>query len=297
MTPHDRVEIPRRKAVTICIAAGCRDHGKPKIVLCADTKGSSALGTTNVMQKVLPLTTRWMLGVAGDDDEINAFFRVARLGFLEALDQEPPIEIDDYNAEILFRRALATRSKDKKDSLVQMQVAMSYDELLNGGGAKLPPGHFDDLIKKTRAIRFRGSFLVAGVSYGAPFIVVSDENGDTSVHADFVAMGSGTYLAQSMMLLREHSHIHDLGRTLYTVYEAKRHAERESGVGTETRMYVLDEAGLWPVSEEGYIWLEGAYEERRVKELALIDTDPPEGVLEDFIINSGLGPSSSPSGE
>ena len=282
--------------MTICIAAGCRDQGKPKIVLCADTKGSSALGTTNVMQKVLPLTKHWMLGVAGDDDEINAMYRVARFGFLNVLTQDPPIEIDDYNAELLFRAALAKRSKDKKDEMLQTQVAMSYDQLLNGGGAKLPQRHYDELIAKTRAIRFRGHFLVAGVSYGAPFILVSDDEGRTSVHADFVAMGSGSYLAQSMLLLREHASHHDLGRTLYAVYEAKRHSERESGVGAETRMYVLDEAGLWPVSQEGEIWLEKSYEERRLKELALIDTHPPEGVLEDFFINPGLGPSSPPIG-
>ncbi len=193
-------------------------------MLCADTKGSSFLGSTNAMQKVLPLTNQWVLGVAGDDDEINAMFRVTRLAFLAALDKG--MTIDDYAAEQLLLAALAQRSKDKKNQFVQLEAAMSYDQLLNGGGAKLPPGHYDDIIAKTRAIRFRGSFVVAGVSYGAPFMVASDSEGSTSVHADFVTLGSGYYLAQSMLLLRDHSEIQDLGHTLYTVYEAKRHSRK-----------------------------------------------------------------------
>ena len=249
------------------------------------------------MQKILPITQTWMLGVAGDEDEINAMFRVTRFGFLNALDKIKGLVIDDYNAELLFKAALARRHKDKMDEVVQMGAAMSHDELLNGGGAKLPPRHYDDIVTKTRAIRFRGRFMIAGVSYGAPFIVVSDQDGATSVHADFVAIGSGSYLARSMLLLRDHQSTDDLGKTLYSVYEAKRHAERESGVGSETRMYVLDEYGLKPVSESGGSWLEAEYEQRRLKELTFIDCEPPPYILEDFSIVPGPGPSSTPLGE
>jgi hypothetical protein len=62
-------------------------------------------------------------------------------------------------------------------------------------------------------------------------IIHADEDGKVVVVEDFAVIGDGGYLAQSVLLHREHTDRKSLEQTIYTVYEAKRYAEGSRTVG------------------------------------------------------------------
>lgn len=285
MLPRKTPQVPGRKNVTICIAAACNTNFGPTIIFCADSMVSSPFGTANTKLKVLPLTEGWVMGVSGRDDEINAMFRLMREAFLTAKLQGA--EIDDRNANSLVRAALAIRSADKKNEMAHAQLGMSFQDVLDIGNKKLPPDQYDNFIAEARAIKFDGEFIVAGIADGAPLMIATTVDGTTAILDHYIAVGSGAYLAQATMLMREHWDIHPFGQSLYTVFEAKRAAERESGVGKETWIYVLDKTGLRPLSDSGWNWLKEQYKKVGPQPLPPEMDAPDDALDEHFIVPRG----------
>jgi hypothetical protein len=80
---------------------------------------------------------------------------------------------------------------------------------------------------------------------GFSILLETDARGVVKIREHYCVIGEGAYLAQAALMYRDHTEYHPLARTLYCVFEAKKHAQRVSTVGPETDFEILT-PGIFP---------------------------------------------------
>jgi 20S proteasome alpha/beta subunit len=222
-----------RRDMTVCIAAICKDGDNDKIVLCSDTKKSSALGSAETGKKDLPIAHRWRLLTAGNEPEIIALHRLYKQRF---------DDINNLTAEKLddsIGLPLRQRKKDLSDEYIFSRYNMSYADFIAVGKDKFPDDEFRNAVRNVAALNLRASLIVAGFVDQSPEVYYTDMHGIGRATNDFAVIGEGEYIAQSVLLRREQNSDFSLHETLYNVYEAKRYSESIGSVGKYTTLAIL----------------------------------------------------------
>ena len=110
----------------------------------------------------------------------------------------------------------------------------TLEQFQKHGSQQLPPTTYANLDTRLGLYNLDASLLVAGfASDDFPAILSVDNPGVAREHSKigFWCIGSGTPLAQASMFGREYSWGFSLEKAVYSVFEAKRNAERATGVG------------------------------------------------------------------
>ncbi|MCV0385659.1 MAG: hypothetical protein K5821_04410 [Nitrobacter sp.] len=244
----------RLSPVTVCIATIC-DSGK-KIIVCSDTLISGPLGSAETMLKTR-MVSGWTCQTAGDQADILSFLGILSPAMRRAKAQGG---ITESNIGILVRDSLAAAKKQKVDEVIKGQYAISYDDLLKIGKDRLPPEIFRDAMLEVRDTRLNAECIISGFADGFPMLLQTNSSGQVFVREDFAVVGEGAYLAQTILLHRAHSDVLPLARSLYTVYEAKKHAEGARSVGGYTSIGLLQsDSERELISFEGMMMLKEQY--------------------------------------
>jgi hypothetical protein len=134
-------------------------------------------------------------------------------------------------------------------------LGIPYSEFLDTGKSKLPEDVFRELVSDIKAISLGCMILVVDFSDDEPSIYRIHESGTVEMCSNFAAVGTGIYIAESMLFLREHRSDVDISDGLFNVYEALWLGRRAPGVGDEFSVRLLSRAGdeflIEYVSEEG----------------------------------------------
>jgi len=223
---------PWERDMTVCIAAACHDGDVSKIVLCSDTKLSSALGSAETGHKDLYLPHGWRILTAGDEPEIIALYQLYYRQFLNS---------DNVTAENIdksMKTPLRQRKTDLSDEFTFSRYNMSYADFVTVGKEKFPDEEFRNAVRSVAALRLRANMILAGF-IGAPEIYYTDNEGVARAANDFAIIGEGEYLAHAALMRREQNSRSTLHETLYNVYEAKRYSEAIGSVGKRTQMSII----------------------------------------------------------
>ncbi len=223
--------------MTVCIAAACRVGKEEKIVLCADRKLSSPLGSTDTGSKMLWLSSAWRLLTAGEEPEIQALWNLYQIRFKER---------NNLRAETIdesVKWPLRQRKKQLSDDYTYSHFNMPYDEFIASGKAKLPEEDFRNAVRSIGHITLKAHLIIAGFIGGSSEIYCTDSEGCAWPVKDVAVVGEGQYLAQSTLLRREQHGRSSLNETLYNVYEAKKYSEAVGSVGRSTFLAVLSSDG------------------------------------------------------
>jgi 20S proteasome alpha/beta subunit len=251
--------------MTVCIAAACRDggfKGEPKIVLCADRKSSTMLGSAETADKVQYLCHGCRCLTAGTESDIIALVRLYKKIFDDEGNRSAT-NIDSSIKEPLFRRR-----HDLATEYIRNRFLMSVDEFMKHGKERLPTELFYDATQKLSAIDLNADLIVAGFIDGAPEIYSTDSFGVARASNHFAVVGEGAYLASASLLRREQHDYSGLEETLYNVFEAKKLSESIGSVGKQTWISVLHHDGSSNItSREVDKELESWYEEYRPKKV------------------------------
>ena len=219
--------------VTVCIAAPCLEGKGSRIVVCADRKASSALGSAESTLKMRALPSGWHALVSGNESDIEALIRHFRnqFGTLPGFE-----EID-----ACIKQALFARKRELAEEYVQSRFAITYAEFYATGKERLPADVFHNAIQGISTIDLGAELIICGFISGFPEIYHCDRRGKATAASDFSVIGEGEYLAAASLLRREQHHMESLGHTLYNVFEAKRYAQAVGSVGAKTLLAVLED--------------------------------------------------------
>jgi hypothetical protein len=223
---------PWERDMTVCIAAACNDSDVDKIILCSDTKLSSALGSVETGHKDLFLPNGWRILTAGDEPEIIPLYRLYRRRFRDA-NNITAEKIDESMKTPLRQRKLGL-----SDEFTFSRYNMSYADFIAMGKVRLPDEEFRNAIRSIAALHLHANVILAGFVDKSPEIYYTDNDGVARAANDF-AIGEGEYLAHASLLRREQNSRSSLHETLYNIYEAKRYSESIGSVGKRTQISIL----------------------------------------------------------
>ncbi len=205
--------------------------------------------------KIRLLGLGWICLFAGPESEALALYAVLNEKFKK-------IEVDETNIAPLLRTSVQERKIQKADDFVGGRFGMPYNDFIETGKERFPPEIFRDTLQRVSAISIEADAIIAGFVYDDPFICQISSDGRVSVRNNFAAIGEGAFLATSVLLHREHHDHTELTRALYSVYEAKKYAERVPSVGEKTSLGVKMQNQLVAgISDEMKEWLENRYVE------------------------------------
>ncbi len=176
-------------------------------------------------------------------------------------------KIDETNVTAIIRNALRVRKNEKADALIGAKYGLTYADFISVGKDKFPPELYRDALSEISSLSLRAEFVIAGFYGNRPFLCETSNDGDISPRTDFAVRGDGVHLATSVLLYRDQTGARGLETTLYSVYEAKKYAQRVPGVGQETTISILSPDGPWKqVGDKGRAYLEEQYEKFGPKE-------------------------------
>jgi hypothetical protein len=131
----------------------------------------------------------------------------------------------------------------KAEGKVLAARGLTLDDFQKNGKQLIPPETYGRIDAQLSLYDLEADLLIAGFSEDQiPAIMTVANPGVATDHSKigFWCIGSGSTLAKAAMFARDYSWRMSLERAAYTVYEAKRTAERASGVGDkETDVTVL----------------------------------------------------------
>jgi 20S proteasome alpha/beta subunit len=244
MTPRGAwrdIPVPeRRTKMTVCIAASASiGPFERAIVLCSDTRMTSALGTSEYRRKDHWLIKGWFCLMSGEEGDMLALLPLLRRNFRATK------EIDETNVCQLVRDALNERKREKIEELVQGRYGFSYEVFLKDGKTSLPEAEFRITMSDISSLRLRVDCLIGGFVQRTPTILVTDGDCGVGIREDFAAIGEGAHLATAMLLHRQHGEADSLNQALYHVFEAKKLAENVKTVGEMTSIIIVYDDDRW----------------------------------------------------
>jgi hypothetical protein len=194
-------------------------------------------------------------------------------------------DFDENLVTSMVRDALLTRKLEKADETTRGQYGLSYDELRKVGNTQMPPDLFREAMWAVRDCDIRAQFIVYGFTdFGLPLLVETDTSGKVFIREDFAVVGSGGYLAQSVMMHREHHESASVEETFYTVYEAKRYAEGDRSVGPSTTLLRADQdGGRFMITAGGKKWADKLYQRFGPRPTKKANFTAPEGVWSELL--------------
>lgn len=220
--------------MTICIAAVC-DMGHA-IVLASDRE--IGIGFTSAEfhdGKFGPLYRDWSIGISGTVSNATDVFDAARhrLSKMETADAygvQCAVEdgYSDARLHLAERRFLANRGWTLK-------------EFKDCGAAKLPPATYANIDASIAFLDFNTDLIVAGFDDSSANILSVTNPGVCVDHSKigFWAVGSGATAAQVTLFTRNYSWKSTPEEAAYYLLEAKIAAERASGVGPTTDIFLV----------------------------------------------------------
>jgi 20S proteasome alpha/beta subunit len=250
--------------MTICIAAVCQQNDIPRVILCADWKEQSTLGSRESADKFHKLKPGWIALGAGTSRNIALLVREYQKHFRAAG------EITDENIAEMMRVPLRNMKKSLNDEYIQGRYAMSYDEFLDIGRDKFPPEVFKRELEHLADMTLDAHLIIVGFTgdegQKAPNICMTDSNGLIHLEEHYTAIGEGDLLAIPSLNSRECNMDTPMTEAIYYVYEAKVAAEKMPSVGEDVDINIINASGhVLTLTEEGWDRLDKMYKKYHPK--------------------------------
>ena len=205
---------------TICIAVKCQENGKPRFVLCSDTRITmEGFARWDGIQKVYPIGRDWIGMFAGSTAKAKELVD-KYVTFLTS-----NIYMDHALALEELRQPLRQQRRSDIDEYVECQIGMSFLEFINKKDA-FPPIAREDLMAQIRALKPSYELIVAGFIGNAgtatipgnivPRLYSMEPSSGSLLEQDtFAAIGCGWSVALSTLSRRQYSRDLDIHEAIY----------------------------------------------------------------------------------
>lgn len=257
------------ESVTLCIGAECKHENKWAVVNCADTRqekggvfqelvGSEDAGK---IAKIGPADKLFHVLLSGSPTKAIDLMAACRAAVSELIaspgGQDADLEITQYLQSI--RHIAAAKKKLIIDHYLQMNLGVSLQEFLDTGSKRFLPDHYNQLWGEIRNLD-RGADLIFSGFHGSgageieSILVRLDRVGETHWERGYSVIGVGMDIALAFLCQRDYDLENmPLMECLFRVAEAKKSAERNRHVGTQTMILIaIQGAGRFRLSADGW---------------------------------------------
>lgn len=231
--------------MTLCVAANCRDKGRPMTVIAADLTVEGVTSTAEIENKVHWVGDRpYPTLISGSGSRAEEL-----LDHMTRCGNEAKGKVKTRGEFLTICRETMRRHKHSlADEYISAKLGISYDKLLGSLHSSLPAETYRGIMNDVGRMKLGCDVIVVFFEWehGEPMIVRMNDEGELEICSNFAAIGSGVYIAESALFHREHTEDSSLADTLYRVYEAMRLGAHAPGVGEKFHMYVTYSAKKRP---------------------------------------------------
>lgn len=281
--------------MTLCVAAACQDHGKPRIVLATDWRAETSSASGDIQDKLYCISGNIAVLVAG------AVSRAVELRdtykqFLQRREAEQAKKPDNEKEPItaanlidILRTPLVIFKNKLANEYIGLKYGMTYKAFLSAVSKKdIPDGIAEKELAAVGRISFGCCLIILLFLDKEPYLLRIDEDGSLESCEHFAAIGSGQDIANGVLFQREHEYKDSLSRTIYCVYEAMKLGAIAPGVGEYFTLDVLypekekgkEVYGEW-LNKKGQAFMENEFKKRGPKAFSNFPR-LPEKCLEKF---------------
>jgi 20S proteasome alpha/beta subunit len=257
--------------VTLCIAAECVFGREERIILASDYRSETELIGVENETKVGWIDEKTAVLIAGNSSRANELIMVCS-NIAEDAGSEKSSTYD------ILQRAVTMQKQNIADQYIGSKLGMDYETFLKRG-SNLPPDVFRQLTVDITNLHLDCFLIVATISdnVGSSLMRVHD-TGTVEICNNFCAIGSGYYIAESILALRGHQLNLPLKKALYNVHEAMTLGAHAPGVGEDFQVSILSlkgDAVEWEyLTFEYFEYLEKQEKKYGIREITKIDYNP-----------------------
>jgi hypothetical protein len=217
------------------MAAICLEDGEGRIVLCVDERIESNHAGGNIGFKISVAGPQLAALYAGDPSQAEDFLATSRTVF----DSNPLSRNTVYD---ILNGVVSTHREKIYERHLRNSLGVSYDRFLTRGETEIDGKTRNEIFTELRDLDFGCELIIIGFISEREFMFYVSNHGAISRIHDFITIGSGSVIADSLLFLRAQRHDNSVERTLYNLYEASQLSKRVApGVG-ETKDFAVLEA-------------------------------------------------------
>lgn len=251
--------------MTICIAAIC-DEGRA-IVIASDRQVGVGFTSSELDEsKVGDLYKDWHVAIAGS--VTNATEVVLRARRLEKT--LPSLMTFDVMASV--EKAYRATRMGKVEGTILAAHGWTLTDFQQHGSQRLPPGTYARIDTEIALYDLEVGLLICGFDENSASImtIVNPGVGADHFKLGFWCIGSGSTLAQASLFSRDYSWRWSAKKAAYCLYEAKKVAERATGVGDKATDVFLIRKGkeVFGLPKEQKDVLEKIYQDLKPQDLS-----------------------------
>jgi hypothetical protein len=251
--------------MTICLAAIC-DNGNAIVVASDREVGVGFTSTELDRAKVGPLFNDWHHAIAGTVHHATEVI-------IEATRMEKSLpSLASFDVKTALEKAYQKVRMAKIEATILASRGWNLADFQQYGTQRLSPGIYSGIDTQMSLYDLRADLLVFGFGTDGVSIITIGNPGVGIDHwrLGFWCIGSGSTLAQASMFSRDYSAAWSIEKAAYTVYEAKRIAERATGVGDNHTdvIVVRPSKKVTVLPDETKQLLEKTYEKLKPRELS-----------------------------
>jgi 20S proteasome alpha/beta subunit len=239
--------------MTLCVAAACRDKGKPRIVIATDWRAEGSVASGDIQDKLYWIDDDIAVLIAGTVSravELRDTYKQYFADRKKREDKKPENEQEPITAANLidvFKNPLVIFKNKLANEYIGLKYGMTYKSFLSAIAKKeIPDSVAEKELSEIKRISFDCCLIILLFLDKRPWILRIYEDGSLESCESFAAIGSGEDLANSVLFQREVEEDDPIGRVIYCVYEAMKLGAIAPGVG---EFFTLDV--LYPQGEMG----------------------------------------------
>jgi hypothetical protein len=234
--------------VTLCIAAECKRGRSQSVILASDYETENEMVGAEIQPKLAWIGDKHVALLAGTSSRAVEFVMLCE-GFFGT---EEGKRLDTFDK---LREVVLIQKKRLADELLAGQLGVTYEFFLRTGKEAFPDDLFREVSFEIKQTTLACSLIVVTIAEGHPKIFRVHETGMVEICHNFAAVGTGLYIAESLLFLREYNADISLRDGMYSVFEAMTFGSRAPGVGEAFSVSIVSEKQgklIWEYPNEEY---------------------------------------------
>lgn len=234
--------------MTLCIAAECTRGKNQNVILASDYETENEIVGAEIQPKLAWIGDQHVALLAGTSSRAVEFIMLCQSFF----GTEEGKRLDTFDK---LREVVLIQKKRLADELLAGQLGVTYEFFLRTGKEAFPDDLFREVSFEIKHTSLGCSLIIVTITKGHPKIFRVHDTGMVEICHNFAAVGSGLYIAESLLFLREYNADIPLRDAMYSVFEAMTFGSHAPGVGEAFSMSIISEKQgklVWEYSNEEY---------------------------------------------
>jgi len=226
--------------MTLCIAAVCQERNHDRIVIATDWKAGSEEFAAENEDKLYWITDDIPVMIAGCISRAVELKNTYAQHFVRMSQQTPVVAVRAENLADIMKRPLAIYRRKRADEYTHDKTKLSFKQFLEAVGKnQIPPTVAVRIFAELEKLELEAEIIICLFGEDGTAFVYKASDAGVELCNNFVAVGTGSLIAEGALYQRRQDSRMQVGTTLYHVFEAMKLGAISPTVGNEHTLNVL----------------------------------------------------------